>query len=66
MPSNPWGQEHTLCPYATSAALAGPTAWFSLTLPTQPKTELTKLTPQIAYFHVPRRAHTARAPPMPA
>jgi len=65
LPSNGWGQDHSLCPYATSAILAGPTPLFALAVAKKPGTDFTKLAPQIAYFLVVRRAQSARAPPLP-
>lgn len=57
-------QEHTLCPYAASAALAGSPTYSNLTAGKQAVTEFALLTPQIAYFRVAPRAQSARAPPL--
>lgn len=56
-------QEHTLCPYAASATLASPPSDISLCPCELPIAKFPLLTPQIAYFRLPRRAQSARAPP---
>jgi hypothetical protein len=57
-------QEHTLCPYAASATLASPPNGISLCPSERPVANLPLLTPQVAYFRLPHRAQSARAPPL--
>jgi hypothetical protein len=62
MPSGDY-QQHSLCPYAKSASLAPLPAVFNLPVAEQAATTLVLLAPQIAWFQIPARAQSPRAPP---
>lgn len=62
MPSGDY-QQHSLCPYAKSASLAPLPAVFNLPVAEQSATTLVLLAPQIAWFQIPARAQSPRAPP---
>jgi hypothetical protein len=62
MPSGDY-QQHSLCPYAKSATLAGPFALFSLPVAEHSSTTLVLLVPQITWFQISPRAQSPRAPP---
>jgi hypothetical protein len=62
MPSGDY-QQHSLCPYAKSASLAPLPTVFNLPMAEQSATTLVLAAPQIAWFQIPARAQSPRAPP---
>jgi len=56
-------QQHSLCPYAKSVALAPLPAVIILPVAERSATTLVLPTSQIAWFQVPARAQSPRAPP---
>ena len=63
--SIPDHQDHSSCPYAASAMLAGLPAVFAVAIAEQSITGLALPLPQITYFPPVARAQSARAPPVP-
>jgi hypothetical protein len=59
-------QQHSLCPFAKSAVLAGSLAALDLPVADLSSTTLALPAPQISWFYISRRAHSPRAPPLPA
>jgi len=57
-------QQHSLCPYAKSATLAGSLASLNLSVAEQPLTRVVLLAPQISWFQISPRAQSPRAPPV--
>jgi hypothetical protein len=63
--SIPDHQDHSSCPYAASAMLAGLPAVFAVAIAEQSITGLALPLPQITYFPPVARSQSARAPPVP-
>ncbi len=63
--SDPDHQDHSSCPYAASATLAGIPTLFGVTVTEQSVTRLALPLPQISDFTIVPRAQSARAPPVP-
>jgi len=59
-------QDHSSCPYAASATLAGVPTLLGVTVAEQSVTRLALPGPQITHFTMVPRAQSARAPPVPA
>lgn len=64
--SDPDHRDHSSCPYAASATLAGTPTLFGVTVSEQSMTRLALPLPQISDFKIVPRAQSARAPPVPA